>query len=155
MSLPQALAALQPLVGQEVHVSDWLAITQERVNAFADATGDHQWIHVDPERAARESPWRSTIAHGYLTLSLYPLLRGIVDEHAPLFPGVKSVLNYGINKLRFVNAVKVGARVRGRCRLVAVEDAKGALQMVEEFTVEVDGESKPACVAEVVMRLYF
>ena len=156
MSVQQAVEKLQPLVGQEIHASDWLAITQERVNAFADATGDHQWIHVDPERAARESPWRATIAHGYLTLSLYPMLRGIVEEGKPLFPGVRTVINYGINKLRFVNAVKVGARVRGRSKLVALEEVKGGgLQLTEEFTVEIDGESKPACVAEVVMRLYF
>ena len=156
MSVQQALEQLQPRVGQEIHVSDWLAIAQERVNTFADATGDHQWIHVDPERAARESPWRATIAHGYLTLSLYPMLRGIVEEGKPLLPGVRTVINYGINKLRFVNAVKVGARVRGRSKLVALEEVKGGgLQLTEEFTVEIDGESKPACVAEVVMRLYF
>lgn len=156
MSVQQAVTTLQPLVGQEIHASDWLPITQERVNAFADATGDHQWIHVDPERAARESPWRATIAHGYLTLSLYPMLRGIVEEGKPLLPGVRTVINYGINKLRFVNAVKVGARVRGRSKLVALEEVKGGgLQLTEEFTVEIDGESKPACVAEVVMRLYF
>jgi acyl dehydratase len=156
MSVQQAVTTLQPLVGQEIHVSDWLAVTQERVNAFADATGDHQWIHVDPERASRESPWKATIAHGYLTLSLYPMLRGIVEEAKPLFPGVRSVINYGINRLRFVNAVKVGARVRGRSKLVAFEEVKGGgLQITEEFTVEIDGESKPACVAEVVMRLYF
>jgi acyl dehydratase len=156
MSVQQAVATLQPLVGQEIHVSDWLAIGQERVNAFAAATGDHQWIHVDAERAARESPWRAPIAHGYLTLSLYPMLRGIVEEGKPLFPGVRNVINYGINKLRFVNAVKVGARVRGRSKLLAIEEVKGGgLQLVEEFTVEIDGESKPACVAEVIMRLYF
>jgi acyl dehydratase len=156
MSVQQAVATLQPLVGQEIHVSDWLAIGQERVNAFADATGDHQWIHVDAERAARESPWRAPIAHGYLTLSLYPMLRGIVEEGKPLFPGVRNVINYGINKLRFVNAVKVGSRVRGRSKLLAIEEVKGGgLQLTEEFTVEIDGESKPACVAEVIMRLYF
>jgi acyl dehydratase len=156
MSVQQAVATLQPLVGQEIHVSDWLTVGQERVNAFADATGDHQWIHVDPERAARESPWRAPIAHGYLTLSLYPMLRGIVEEGKPLFPGVRNVINYGINKLRFVNAVKVGARVRGRSKLLAIEEVKGGgLQLTEEFTVEIDGESKPACVAEVIMRLYF
>lgn len=155
MSLQQALAVLEPSVGQEIHVSDWLLVTQDRVQAFADATDDHQWIHVDPERAAKESPWRTPIAHGYLTLSLYPMLRGIVDQGKPLFPGVRSVVNYGLNKVRFTNAVKVGAKVRGRCRLVAYEEVKGALQLVEEFTVEIDGESRPACVAEVIMRLYF
>lgn len=155
MSLQQALAVLEPSVGQEIHVSDWLLVTQDRVQAFADATDDHQWIHVDPERAAKESPWRTPIAHGYLTLSLYPMLRGIVEQGKPLFPGVRSVVNYGLNKVRFTNAVKVGAKVRGRCRLVAYEEVKGAVQLVEEFTVEIDGESRPACVAEVIMRLYF
>lgn len=155
MSLQQALAALEPLVGRETRVSDWLVVTQERVQLFADATGDHQWIHLDPERAAKESPWRTTIAHGYLTLSLYPMLRSIVDDGQKTFPGLKNVVNYGLNKVRFTNAVKVGARIRGRCRLLAYEDVKGSLQLVEEFTVEIDGESRPACVAEVIMRLYF
>jgi len=155
MSAQQALEQLTARVGQETHVSDWLPITQDRVEAFAGATGDHQWIHTQPERAARESPWRTTIAHGYLTLALYPMLRGLVDEGRPLLPGVKTVVNYGINKLRFTNAVKVGARIRGRCTLLGAEEIKGGVQIVEQFTVEIDGESKPACVAELVMRLYF
>ena len=93
MSQQEVLASLQARIGQEIHQSDWLEVTQQRINAFADATGDHQWIHVDPARAARESPWKATIAHGYLTLSLYPLLRGLVDERRPLFPGIKQVIN--------------------------------------------------------------
>jgi acyl dehydratase len=155
MSLEQALETLNKSVGNEVHVSDWVAITQERVNLFADATDDHQWIHVDPARAAEESPWRTTIAHGYLTLSLYPMLRGLVTEGRPIVPGVKNVINYGMNKLRLTNAVKVGAKIRGRFKLLAVEEVKGGLQFTEEFTVEIDGEKRPACVAEVIMRLYF
>jgi acyl dehydratase len=155
MSQQQVLAALQARVGQEIHLSDWLEVTQARINAFADATGDHQWIHVDRERAARESPWKTTIAHGYLTLSLYPLLRGLVDEEQPLFPGVKQVINYGLDKLRFPNAVKSGSRVRARCVLLKVEEAAGGLQMSEQYTVEIEGEPKPACVAEAIMRAYF
>lgn len=155
MSAPAALEWFQARVGTEVHVSDWLPITQERVADFAKATSDFQWIHTDPERAAKDSPWGTTIAHGYLTMSLYPMLRGIVEEGKPLVPGVKTVVNYGTNKMRFVNAVKVGARIRGRIKLLAVEEVKGGVQIVEEFTVEIDGESKPACVAEVIMRLYF
>jgi acyl dehydratase len=155
MSLEQSRAQLQALIGRESHCSDWLEVTQRRIDDFAAATGDHQWIHVDPARARAESPYGSTIAHGYLTLSLYPVLRGLVDEARPVMPGVLRVINYGINKLRFPNAVRVGARVRGRSTVAAVEDIPGGLQLTEQFTVEVEGESKPACVAEVVMRLYF
>jgi acyl dehydratase len=155
MSAQAALEWFQARVGTEVHVSDWMEITQERVDTFAKATDDFQWIHTQPERAAKESPWRTTIAHGYLTMSLYPALRGIVEEGRPLVPGLRTVVNYGTNKMRFVNAVKVGARVRGRIRLLEVEEVKGCVQIVEEYTVEIDGESKPACVAEVIMRLYF
>ncbi len=155
MSQAQALQRLQARLGAEVHVSEWLQVTQDRVDAFAQATGDRQWIHVDPERAARESPYQGAIAHGYLTLSLYPMLRGLVDEAAPLYPGVRRVINYGINKLRFPNAVQVGAKVRARCTLAAVEEVKGALQVTETCTVEIENEAKPACVAELVMRFYF
>jgi len=151
----EVLASLQARIGQEIHCSDWLDVTQQRVNEFARATGDHQWIHVDPERAARESPWQTTIAHGYLTLSLYPLLRGLVDSATPLFPGVTRVINYGLDKLRFPNAVKVGSKVRARCVLLKVEEVAGGLQLTEQYTVEIAGEAKPACVAEAIMRVYF
>jgi acyl dehydratase len=155
MSEAQVLQRLQAQVGQEIHCSDWLAVTQARVNAFADATGDHQWIHVDAERAARESPWKATIAHGYLTLSLYPLLRGLVTAERPVFEGVRQVINYGLDKLRFPSAVIVGSRIRARCVLLKVEPVAGGLQVTEQYTVEVDGQPKPACVAEAIMRLYF
>jgi acyl dehydratase len=155
MSQQQVLTQLQARVGQEVHVSDWLEVTQERIDAFAAATGDHQWIHVDPERAARESPWKTTIAHGYLTLSLNPLLRGLVEAGAPMFPGVKQVINYGLDKLRFPNAVKSGSRVRARYVLLKVEEVTGGLQLSEQYTVEIEGQAKPACVAEAIMRAYF
>jgi acyl dehydratase len=155
MSQQQAHAELSARIGQEIHVSDWLDVTQERVDAFAGATGDYQWIHTDADRARRESPYGGTIAHGYLTLSLYPALRGLVDESRPPFPGVRNVINYGINKLRFPNAVRVGARIRARCTLAAVEQIKGGLQVTETYTVEIENEPKPACVAELIMRLYF
>ena len=151
----KALAELQAQKGKELHCSDWLEVTQDLVNRFADATGDHQWIHVDPERAAKESPYGGTIAHGYLTLSLYPMLRGLVTTDKPLLPGVKNVINYGLNKLRFPNAVRVGQRIRARCSLVDVAEAKGSLQLTEQYAVEIEGEARPACVAECVMRLYF
>jgi len=155
MSQQQALAALRSSIGKEIHASEWVDVTPERVQAFAEATGDHQWIHVDHERATKESPYGGPIAHGYLTLSLYPMLRGLVEEATPVFPGVKQVINYGINKLRFPNAVRVGSRVRARCSLVEVEEIKGGLQLVENCAIEVENEAKPACVAELIMRLYF
>ena len=155
MALADTLADLTRRVGTEVHVSDWLTISQDMVDEFARATRDHQWIHVDTARAAKESPYRATIAHGYFTLSLYPYLRGLVDESKPLFPGVRNVINYGINKLRFPNAVPVGSRIRARCKVLAVEDVKNSLQLTEEYTVEIEGQQRPSCVAECVMRLYF
>jgi acyl dehydratase len=155
MALADVLTDLQGKIGTEVHVSDWLTITQEMVDEFARATRDEQWIHVNPKRAAAESPYKTTIAHGYFTLSLYPYLRGLVQEGKPLFPGVKNVINYGINKLRFPNAVPVGSRIRARCKIVAVEDVKNSLQLTEEFTAEIEGQNRPACVAECVMRFYF
>ncbi|MFM8480269.1 MAG: MaoC family dehydratase [Gammaproteobacteria bacterium] len=155
-ALASALATLQTRIGQEVHVSDWLTVTQERINAFADATGDHQWIHVDVERATRESPYGAPIAHGYLTLSLSVPLRGLVDAQKPIVPGITNIINYGLNKLRFPNAVRVGARIRGRFTLQSVEQvAPNVLQMTEQYTAEVEGASKPACIAESVMRLVF
>jgi acyl dehydratase len=153
--LATALAGLKAREGQEIHVSDWLTVDQAMINDFAKATRDHQWIHTDPTRAATESPYGKTIAHGYLTLSLYPVLRGLVDEGRPLVPGVKRVINYGINKLRFPNAVTVDSRIRARCRLLSATEAKGSIELVEEYTVEIEGQERPACVAECVMRLYF
>ena len=148
------MSELRDLIGKELEPSDWLEVTQERINAFADATDDHQWIHIDPARAAAESPWKATIAHGYLTLSLYPALRGLVDQQRPAFPGVRQVVNYGLDKVRFPNAVLVGKRVRARCALQKVEEVKGGVQITELYTVEIEGETKPGCVAEAIMRLY-
>jgi acyl dehydratase len=146
---------LKSKLGKEIHTSDWLTVTQQRVNEFAQATGDFQWIHLDVERAKRESPYGGTIAHGYLTLSLYPLLRGLVDASKPIVPGVRNIINYGLNKLRFPNAVKIGARVRAHCTLLAVEPAGAGLQITEQYSVEVEGEPKPACIAEAIMRIGF
>lgn len=155
MSQAEVLQRLQAQVGQEIHCSDWIEITQARVDAFAEATGDHQWIHVDAGRAARESPWKATIAHGYLTLSLYPMLRGLVSAERPVFEGVRQVINYGLDKLRFPSAVLVGSRIRAHCVLLKVEPVADGLQVNEQYTVEIEGQSKPACVAEAIMRLYF
>lgn len=155
MSQEAALKELKSKIGEVMHTSDWVEISQEKINAFAEATNDHQWIHIDAPRAAKESPYGATIAHGYLTLSLYPGLRDMVSEERPLFPGVKQVINYGVDKLRFPNAVKAGSRVRARCELVSVEEVKGGLQMVERYTAEIENEERPACVADLVMRMYF
>ena len=155
MTQQQVLEQLQARLGQEIHTSDWVEISQARIDAFADATGDHQWIHVDPVRAARESPWKATIAHGYFTLSLYPMLRGLVNAERPVFAGVRQVINYGLDKLRFPSAVTVGSRIRARCVLLKVEPVSGGLQVTEQYTVEIEGQPKPACVAEAIMRLYF
>ena len=130
-------------------------MTQQRIDAFAEATGDHQWIHTDPERAVRESPYGAPIAHGYLTLSLYPMLRGLVADGRPVYPGVRQAVNYGLDKLRFPNAVRAGSRIRAHCVLQKVEPVAGGLQVTEQYTVEVEGQAKPACVAEAIMRLYF
>jgi len=134
--------------GEEVGVSEWLEVSQDRVNKFADATEDFQWIHVDVERAEREIG--GTIAHGYLTLSLIPLLSQSVME----VQGVERALNYGSDKVRFVNMVKVGKRLRMRTRLLAVEPKSGGLQVRSENTIEIEGEAKPACIAETI-TLYF
>ena len=155
MPLAAALAELKAQEGQETHVSDWLEMTQDMINAFGAATFDMQWIHTDPDRAASESPYGSTIAHGYFTLSLYPALRGMVDESRPLFPGAKQVINYGLNKLRFPAAVPAGSRIRARCELLSAEEVKGSIEIVEKYAVEVEGQDRPACIAEAIMRLYF
>jgi acyl dehydratase len=155
MTQQQVLEQLQARLGQEIHTSDWMEISQARIDAFAAATGDHQWIHVDPLRAARESPWKATIAHGFLTLSLYPMLRGLVTADRPVFPGVRQVINYGLDKLRFPSAVLSGSRVRAHCVLLEVQEVAGGLQVKEQCTVEIEGQPKPGCVAEAIMRLYF
>jgi acyl dehydratase len=145
-----SLAELKELVGQEIALSDWIDITQERVNLFADATGDHQWIHVDVERCQRESPFGSTIAHGFLTLSLLPLMM----SSSIRMSDVKMAVNYGLNKVRFMAPVPVGSRVRGRIRLISVDDISGGAQMLWEVTMEREGGDKPVCVAESISRRY-
>ncbi|HKP79440.1 MAG TPA: MaoC family dehydratase [Phenylobacterium sp.] len=145
---PVEIKDLPGLVGQEVGVSDWLLIDQDRVNKFADATGDHQWIHVDVERATKELG--GTIAHGFLTLSLIPLLS------AGLLPvkGVTRGINYGSDKVRFINMVPVGKRVRMRQKLIGAEPKAGGMQLKNECTIEIEGEAKPACIAESITVLY-
>lgn len=146
-----SLAELKSLAGQEIAVSDWMPITQERINLFAQASGDQQWIHVDVERCRTESPYGAPIAHGFLTLSLLPLML----DAAITFPACKLAINYGLNKVRFPSAVHVGHRVRGRMLLQAVADIAGGIQMLWEVVVECEGSEKPACVAELILRHYY
>jgi acyl dehydratase len=142
---------LPGLVGQEVGVSDWLTIDQERIDTFARATGDLQWIHVDVERAKRELPGGKTIAHGFLTLSLIPLLTKSI---LPI-EGVKQGINYGSDKVRFTHMVPVGSRIRARQKVKSVTPKGGGLQVTDEVTIEIEGEERPACIAEVIRLLYF
>lgn len=143
-----AYADLTGLIGEEMGVSDWVVVDQNRVNLFADATGDHQWIHIDVERANREMG--GPIAHGYLTLSLIPFLgAGIMRV-----TGVTRGINYGSDKVRFTNMVRVGKRVRMRQKLLNVQPKAGGLQMTTECTIEIEGEDRPACVAETISVLY-
>jgi acyl dehydratase len=144
------LAELQALVGSEVGVSRWFDITQQRIDTFADATDDHQWIHVDRERSARESPFGGTVAHGFLTLSLLSAML----EDVVLMGDVKLAVNYGLNKVRFPAPVAAGSRVRARIALAAVEALDGGAQLVWDIVVEREGGGKPACVAEFLVRRY-
>jgi acyl dehydratase len=146
---------LKALIGQELGVSDWLEITQERVNQFADATGDHQYIHVDPERA-KTTFFGGTVAHGYLTLALIPYLSGQRKEGVKINLGGRMGVNYGLNKVRFTAPVPVGKRIRSRHKLLAVEEiGDRAVQTTWQVTIEVEGSEKPACIAETLGRTYF
>jgi acyl dehydratase len=143
--------SLRALVDAAPLKSDWVKIDQARVNEFADATGDHQWIHVDPERAARESPFGGPIAHGFLTLSLIVTLLGRTIELRQ-----RAVVNYGLNRVRFTAPVRVGTRVRARFQVMNVTDVEGGgVQVLWDVTLDIEGGGKPACVAEFITRHYF
>jgi len=142
-------ADLEEAVGKNLGCSDWIVIEQERIDLFADATGDHQWIHVDPERA-KEGPYGATIAHGYLTMSLVNLfLPQIVDVQ-----GTSMGINYGCEKIRFPSPVKVGSRIRGCGKLTAVEHIKGSVQAIIRVTIEIEGSDRPACIVDTISRYY-
>ena len=150
MSTTTTMAELPGLVGTELGTSEWYEVTQEHVNLFADATGDHQWIHVDPERATKESPFGGPIAHGYLTLSLLVPLFGGVLRMTDTVMGV----NYGLNKVRFPSPVPVGAKVRLTATLSGIEDIAGGKQLTFSCVIEREGGDKPVCIAEPVYRYY-
>jgi len=144
------LDALAALVGTEVGVSDWIEVSAERIAAFADATGDHQWIHLDVERAKRESPYGTVVAHGYLTLSLIPVMRASAME----IRGVSMAVNYGANRVRFPAPVRAGKRIRASFVLAACEPIENGAQLTWTATVTEEGASKPCCVAELLSRCY-
>src|SRR5947209_3893768 len=137
-------------VGQQVAVSDWMEVTQTRINQFADATGDHQWIHVDPARAAAELPSKTTNAHGFLTLSL---LSTLIRESIT-FTGLRMAINYGLNRVRFVSPVPSGSRIRALVTLQAIVEVSGGFQVTWQVTIEREGGDKPACVADWMVRYY-
>ena len=140
---------LKAAVGEQLGTSDWLTVDQKQIDTFAEATGDHQWIHVDVEKA-KGGPFGGTIAHGYLTLSLLPVFSAQVYK----VENVKMGINYGLNKVRFTSPVPVNSRVRGSFELLEVSEVKDSLQVVNKVTVEIEGSERPACVAEWVGRLY-
>jgi acyl dehydratase len=147
----ESIEAIQNLAGQQVGVSEWIEIGQERISQFADATGDHQWIHLDAGRAVEESPYGATIAHGFLSLSLLPALARQVVRYGGPF---RMTINYGLNRVRFPAAVRSGTRIRGRFRLVSVTEFDGGAQLVWDVTVEAENSAKPCVVAEWVTRVY-
>jgi acyl dehydratase len=146
----ESVEELKKLVGREIGVSDWLTVTQERIQQFADATEDRQWIHVDRERAQHESPYRTTIAHGFLTLSLLShFMKDVLDVR-----GIRMGVNYGLNRIRFPAPVRSGSRIRARVTLLSLKDLSSGSEAVFSFTVECEGSDKPCCVAEWVVRFY-
>jgi acyl dehydratase len=142
--------ALRDRIGEEIAVGDWFEVTQARINQFAEATGDAQWIHVDPARAAAESPFKTTIAHGFLTLSL---LSSLIRD-AMTFHGLRMAINYGMNRMRFVAPVPAGSRIRARFMPVSVDDASGSVQVTWQVTIDREHSDKPCCVAEWIVRYY-
>jgi acyl dehydratase len=146
-----SLQSLKNYAGREIATTGWLPMTQERIGQFADATGDHQWIHVDPERARRESPYGAAIAHGFLTLSL---ASHFVREALQLPPGVRQTINYGLNRVRFPAAVRAGDNVRARIRLRSCRELPDSVEAVFDITMEIEGSDKPCCVAEWIVRYF-
>jgi acyl dehydratase len=152
----QLLALYQQQKGKEIAVGEWLLIEQSRIDAFARATGDLQWIHIDPERAAQESPYKSTIAHGFLTLSLLPFLTqaNAEGQFEKNYPGMRLRVNYGLNKVRFPAPVKPGDRLRARTMVQDASMAGNGIEIIYLLTIDIEENDKPACVAEQVIRVY-
>jgi acyl dehydratase len=155
-AVEKVIEKYQQQIGREIHVGPWLEIDQQRIDAFARITGDEQWIHVDPYRAAEESPYGTTVAHGFLTLSLLPYLTqsnqpGFFESN---YPGMRLRVNYGLNKVRFPEPVRCGAKIRARTEVQSVNAVDKGVQIVYRLTIEIADRDKPACVAEQVVRVY-
>ena len=146
---------LRSQIGEEVHVGDWLTIEQERIDQFSDVTEDKQWLHNDVEKARQESPFKTTIAHGFLTLALLPRLTDSVNPKKPLYENAKMTVNYGLNQVRFPYPVKTGSVVRAHSRLIKVTPIKRGLEIEKEISVEIKNTRRPGCVAVSVVRVYF
>jgi acyl dehydratase len=151
MATLPSIEALKPLVGQEIGVSDWLTISQSMIDAFADVTGDRQWIHCDIDRVGKESPYGATVAHGFFTLSLLSQLH---SQAVRIEGGFQRIINYGLNRVRFPAAVTVGSRIRARSTLQKLEESPDGYQLTWLLTVECEGQDKPALVAEWLLRYY-
>jgi len=145
---------LQAELGEETYIGDWFLVDQACIDQFAAATGDHQWIHTDPERSALESPFKTTIAHGFLTLSLIPKLTNTVNPEKKDYPEARLVVNYGMNKVVFPAPVRANARIRARSRIIDIKFLRRGLELVREVTIEIENTKRPACVAEMILRLY-
>ena len=151
MRILENIEELKTLVGQEIGLSEWTTISQDRINKFADATGDHQWIHIDVERAKNELPGGTTIAHGFLTLSLLPKLAQEIYK----VKGLRHSLNYGSDRIRFTAPVPAESRVRGRYKLKSTEDVKdNGVKIIGEMTIEIEGRDRPACIVESISIVY-
>jgi len=144
---------LQARLGEEIHVGDWITVDQERIDAFGQVTEDMQWIHTDPERAAQESPFKASIAHGFLTLSMLPRLTDSVDPEKPQFPTAKMTVNVGLNEVRFPYPVKAGNKIRARSKLLKVTPVAKGLEIEREIKVEIEGIRRPGCIVVSVIRL--
>lgn len=147
----ESLQSLKNYVGREIAITSWMLVTQERIGQFAEATGDRQWIHVDPERAERESPYGATIAHGFLTLSL---MSHFMREAIQLPSEVRRTINYGLNRVRFPAPVRAGEQIRARIRLQSCRDLPDSVEAIFDITIEAEGAEKPCCVAEWILRYF-
>ena len=154
-SLKTVYLRLNENLGEETFVGDWYTVEQSSVDQFAQVTGDLQWIHTSPDRAKKESPYRTTIAHGFLTLALIPLLTDSVDPESNIYPEAKMVVNYGLNSVVFPFPIKIGKRIRAHARITKLVPMKRGLEVVREIKIEIENISRPACIAETVVRLYF
>jgi acyl dehydratase len=146
---------LRETLGEETFVGEWFEMSQDRIDQFATLTGDQQWIHTDPKRAGNESPFKTTISQGFLTLALIPMLTNSIDSENSAYPEARMVVNFGLNKVHFPYPVKVGKRIRATTRVISLSPMKRGLEVVKEVTVEIENSARLACVAEPIVRLYF